>query len=141
MAGKGDGGNLRQERGQRISDLGLQAVYKGTGRGKLSFGKCSELERKKDIKVAKMQISEERTHGVERAATTCTRLMKKSENIEETPDNDEELQAWCLLEESDNEQWQEVVSSEDKSTKRHRYVWRTVQIRAQRKLWKRRTNG
>ena len=51
MAGKGDGGNLRQERGQRISDLGLQAVYKGTGRGKLSFGKCSELERKKGYQV------------------------------------------------------------------------------------------
>ena len=27
--------------------------------------------------------------------------------IEETPDNDEELQAWCLLEESENGQWQE----------------------------------
>ena len=29
-------------------------------------------------------------------------------------DNDEDLQAWCLLEESENEQWQEVISSRSK---------------------------
>ena len=34
----------------------------------------------------------------------------ESENIEETLDNDEELQAWCLLEQSENEQWHEVIS-------------------------------
>ena len=28
------------------------------------------------------------------------------DNIEEAPDNEEELQAWCLLEESEHEQWQ-----------------------------------
>ena len=38
----------------------------------------------------------------------------ETENIEETPNNDEELQAWCLLEEPENEQWQEVISRRDK---------------------------
>ena len=33
-----------------------------------------------------------------------------SENIAESVDNEEELQAWCLLEESEHEQWQEVIS-------------------------------
>ena len=37
----------------------------------------------------------------------------ESESIEETPDKDEDLQAWCLLEESEQEQWQEVVNRRD----------------------------
>ena len=36
------------------------------------------------------------------------------ENIEEALDNDEELQVWCLSEESENWQWQEVISRRDK---------------------------
>ena len=39
-----------------------------------------------------------------------------SENIEEPADNEKDLQAWCLLEESENEQWQEVISRRDKQT-------------------------
>ena len=37
-----------------------------------------------------------------------------SENVEETLDNDEELQAWCLSAESVNEHWQQVISRRDK---------------------------
>ena len=37
-----------------------------------------------------------------------------SENAEESAENEEGLQAWCLLEESKNEQWQEVVSRRSK---------------------------
>ena len=37
-----------------------------------------------------------------------------SEHIEEALDNDEELQAWCLLEESEYGQWQEVIRRWDK---------------------------
>ena len=44
MAAKDDGENASQEGDQRIIDLALQAVYKGTGKGKWSFGKRSELE-------------------------------------------------------------------------------------------------
>ena len=36
------------------------------------------------------------------------------ENAEESTENDEDLQAWCLLEESENEQWQEVISKHNK---------------------------
>ena len=65
-----------------------------------------------------------------------------SENIEESADNDADLQAWCLLEESENEQCQEVISRRDKAKgrrkpiKRHCWVWRTVTIRVQRKSLK-----
>ena len=38
----------------------------------------------------------------------------ESENIEETLDSDEEFQAWCLLEQSENEQWQDAISRRDK---------------------------
>ena len=33
-----------------------------------------------------------------------------SEHVEEANDSEEDLQAWCLLEESENVQWQEVVN-------------------------------
>ena len=36
-----------------------------------------------------------------------------SENVEGTTEK-EDLQAWCLLEESENEQWQEVISRRSK---------------------------
>ena len=39
MATKEDGENASQEGDQRIIDLALQAVYKGTGKGKWGFGK------------------------------------------------------------------------------------------------------
>ena len=39
MATKEDGENASQEGDQRIVDLALQAVYKGTGKGKWDFGK------------------------------------------------------------------------------------------------------
>ena len=39
MAAKEDGDNASQEGDQRIGGLALQAVYKGTGKGKWSFGK------------------------------------------------------------------------------------------------------
>ena len=39
MAAKEDGENASQEGDQRIMDLALQAVCKGTGKGKRGFGK------------------------------------------------------------------------------------------------------
>ena len=36
------------------------------------------------------------------------------ENAEESTENEDYLQAWCLLEESENEQWQEVISKQNK---------------------------
>ena len=35
---------------------------------------------------------------------------EESEINEEAVDNDEELQSWCLLEESEHEQWPKVIS-------------------------------
>ena len=37
-----------------------------------------------------------------------------SENVEELAEDEDDLQAWCLLEESENEQWQEVISRRNK---------------------------
>ena len=39
MAAKEDSENASREEDQRIMDIALQAVYKGTGKGKWSFGK------------------------------------------------------------------------------------------------------
>ena len=35
-------------------------------------------------------------------------------NAEESTENEKDLQAWCLLEKSENEQWQEVISKQTK---------------------------
>ena len=48
-------------------------------------------------------------------ATICTPSMKMAVTTsKESADNEEDLQAWCLLEENENEQWQEVISRRDK---------------------------
>ena len=44
MAAKEDGENASQEGDQRIMNLALQAVYKGTGKGKVGLWQGSELE-------------------------------------------------------------------------------------------------
>ena len=37
-----------------------------------------------------------------------------SENTEASAENEEDLQAWCILQESEREQWQEVISRRSK---------------------------
>ena len=76
MAAKDDGENASQEGDQRIIDLALQAVYKGTGKGKWSFEKRSELEMRKAIKVAKV---EERILGKKEVERKEARGKKKVE--------------------------------------------------------------
>ena len=115
-------------------------------------------------KVAKMQIREERTHGRRAVARKGAKGKRKavwektervfaawcrkggtnilyasdeddSENIDDTLDNDEELQAWCLLEECENGQWQEMISRRDtqkvKKANRASLLSVTLQIRTQ----------
>ena len=74
---------------------------------------------------------EERTHGRRAAARKEAKGKRKaggkggnknlyavdeddSKNVEESTENEEDLQVWCLLEESENEQWQEVISRRNK---------------------------
>ena len=38
----------------------------------------------------------------------------ENENVEESAEDEDDLQAWCLLEESESEQWQEVISRRKK---------------------------
>ena len=59
MATKEDGENASQEGDQRIVDLALQAVYKGTGKGKWVLARVRAGMRK----VAKAAKAEERTRG------------------------------------------------------------------------------
>ena len=59
MATKEDGENASQEGDERIVDLALQAVYKGTGNGKWGFGKGQSWNEKG----SKGSKGEERTRG------------------------------------------------------------------------------
>ena len=83
--------------------------------------------------------------GVARASNRNLYAICKddSENIEETFDHDEELQAWGLLGESENEQRQESISRQDKqkheenqSCMLHYCVWKTARTRAPRQSLK-----
>ena len=38
----------------------------------------------------------------------------ENQNVEESAEEEDDLQAWCLLEESESEQWQEVISRRNK---------------------------
>ena len=147
MATKEDGENASQEGDQRIVDLALQAVYKGTGKGKWGFGKGQSWNEKgskgskgggknswqkgSGKKGGKGQ--EKGGKGETRTCWTwgktghiaawCRKGSNKnlyavdeddSENVEESAEDEDDLQAWCLLEESENEQWQEVISRRNK---------------------------
>ena len=49
------------------------------------------------------------------ATRTCTQKDEDdSETVEESAEDEDDLQAWCPLEESENEQWQEVISRRNK---------------------------
>ena len=143
MATKEDGENASQEGDQRIIDLALQALYKGTGKGKWGFGKGQSWNEKgsegskggeknswqkgSGKKGGKGQ--EKGGKGETRTCWTCGKAghiaagcrkgsnknlyaidEDDNENDEESAEDEDDLQAWCLLEESENEQWQKVIS-------------------------------
>ena len=151
MATKEDIENAGQEGDQRIMYLALQAVYKGTGKGRWSLGKGQSWNEKGDNggkdggKNSQQKGSgkkgsrgqEKGGKGETRTYWTCGKTghtaawCKKggntnlyaideddSENIEESADNEEDLEARRLLEENEHEQWQEVISR-SKGRRRH----------------------
>ena len=68
-------------------------------------------ERKQRARVKVARAIAKRVGLVAKKRTHCSVVSyaideDDGESIEGTPDNDEELQAWCLLEESEHEQWQ-----------------------------------
>ena len=143
MATKEDGENTSQEGDQRIMDLALQAVYKGTGEGKCGFGKGQGWNEKVSKGGGKNSWQkgsgrkggkgqEKGGKGETRTCWTCGKTghiaaecRKGSnknlyaidedgdENVDESAEDEDDLQAWCL-EESENEQWQEVISRRNK---------------------------
>ena len=147
MATKEDGESASQEGDQKILDLTLQTVYKGTGKGKRRFGKGQNWNEKggkggKDGGKTSWQKGsgkkggkgqEKGGKGDSRTCWTCGKTghiaawcrkggntnvyavdEDDGENVEESAENEEDLQAWCLLEESENEQWREVISRRSK---------------------------
>ena len=109
MAAKEDGENASQEGDQRVVDFVLQAVYKGTGKGKWSFGKGGTR------KVAKVANMNGRNHGrkavarkeekgkrkVAREKPENVGRVARQDTLQPGADNEEDLQAWCLLEDSE----------------------------------------
>ena len=146
MASKEVGETTSQEGHQRIIDLALQAVYKGSGKGKWGLGKGQSWNEKGNKggkgggkrywqkgsgkKGGKGQ--EKGGKGETRTCWTCGKTghiaagcrkgnknlyaidEDENENVEESAEDEDDLQAWCLLEESESEQWQEVISRRKK---------------------------
>ena len=128
MTAKENGENASQEGAQRILGLALQAVYKGIGKGNWSFGKSQNWNEKggkggKDGGTHGRKAVARKEKGGKRETRTCWTCGKTGhiaawcgkggnhilhaigeddiENIEESGDNEEDLQALCLLEESE----------------------------------------
>ena len=147
MATKEDSENASQEGEQRIIDLALQAVYKGTGKGKWGFGKGPNWNEKggkggKDGGKNSWQKGcgkkggkgqEKGGKGETRTCWTCGKTghivawcrkggrknlyamdEDDSDETKESTESEDDLQAWCKLEESESEQWQEVISRRSK---------------------------
>ena len=123
MAAREDGESASQEGDQRIIDLALQAVYKGTGKGKWSFGKGQSWNERsgkggKDGGNGQEKIGEGETRTCWAAkaghiAAWCRKGGKRNlcatdeddrEDTKELTESEEDLQAWCILEESESEQ-------------------------------------
>ena len=82
MAAKDDGESASQEGDQRIIDLALQAVYKGTGKGKWSFGKgqsCNEQGGKGGKDGGKQPLAERQRQ--ERRQRATERWHGRSQNV------------------------------------------------------------
>ena len=147
MAARDDGENTSQEGDQRIIDLALQAVYKGTGKGKWGFGKDQSWNEKGNKggkgggksswqKGSGKKGGKGQGKGGKGETRTCWTCGKtghiaagcrkgnnkklyavdedENENVEESAEEEDDLQAWCLLEESESEQWREVISKRSK---------------------------
>ena len=144
MAAEEDGESVSQEGDQRIMDIALHAVYKGTGKEKWGFSKGQNWNEKggKDggrnswQKGSGKKGGQGQENGGKGESRTCLDVLQDrhiaawcrkggnnilcandeddGENAEESTENEEDLQAWCLLEESENEQWQEVISKQNK---------------------------
>ena len=124
MAAKEDGENVSQEGDKRIMDLALQAVYKGTGNGKWSFGNGQNWNEKgckggKDGgKNSGKKGGEGQDNGGKGESGTCWTCGKTghiaawcrkgsnknlyaideddSENVEESAEDEDDLQAWWV---------------------------------------------
>ena len=109
--GKGQGWN---EKGGKGGGDNREAVVRKEAKGK------RELARDKPEHVGRVARQDTLQLGARKeTANICTPSMKMPvKNIEESADNEEDLQAWCLLEESENEQWQDVITRNKRRLKK-----------------------
>ena len=63
-----------------------------------------------------------------------------SKNVEELAEDENNLQAWCLLEENENEQWQEVMSRRNKQRVKRAnqasLLWRAIKVWIRKRSWR-----
>ena len=110
--GKGQSWNEKGNKGSKGG--GKNSWQKGSGR---KGGKGQEKGFKGETRTCWM------CGKTEHIAAGCRKGSNKNlyaidegdnENVEESAEDEDDLQAWCLLEESENEQWQAVISRRDK---------------------------
>ena len=122
----------------KTSELAVQAVYTGTGgKGGRNGGKGPSWSVQKYFNSGKGEKGASRagkgkwskiggkkggkgqekgSKGDTRVCRSCVKAVEedKEDISEEGHEDEDELHAWCLLEESENEQWQEVTSKKSK---------------------------
>ena len=101
------GGNGGKDGGQFVAE-GASARKEEKGKRKVARGQsrtCCTCGKTGHIAAC---CRKEETQICTPLTKTTVRMLKSRQK------NEEDLQAWCLLEESENEQWQEVISKQNK---------------------------
>ena len=112
--GKGQSWNDKGTKVAKVATMGGRAHDRRVAARKGAKGK-RKVAREKLEHVGRVARQDTLQRGVIKKATTnCTLSINVCSEIrQEAVDNDEELQAWCLLEESEHEYWQEEISRKD----------------------------
>ena len=100
------GSKLERERWQRWPRRREELVAEKQWQERKQKGK-RKVAREKAEHIGRVARLDTLQPGARKEATTILYAIDEddSENIEESSDNEEYLQAWCLREESENEQW------------------------------------
>ena len=91
---------------KRVVDFALKAVYQGTGKGKWSFGKggtrkVAKVDGRTRGRKAVARKEADGKRNVAREKPENVGRVARQDTLQPGTDNEEDLQAWCLLEDSE----------------------------------------
>ena len=135
--GKGKWGFRKSQSWNEKSSKGSKGGGKNSwqkGNGKKGSKGQEEVAQEKRGHVGRAARQKTLQLGARKEATRiCTQQMKMTvKTSRELAEDKDDLQAWCLLEENENEQWQEVMSRRNKQRVKRAnqasLLWRAIKV-------------